>query len=524
MADLEILMQRFVEGTLDANGSEELLQLLKADPAKRHLLALHVVLDEELKQHDFPQREPRRLVSDPVSETSLPAPFVMNETEEKLLAESPDTNILAEHQKVPPKSVPRQPEMALLIPFIAVALIALIVWSAYLSLLPEQEVSKLEIAEIPQMPAVMVDFADVKWVGNAPKLGEPLMPGSLAFESGTIEMLFFNGVRSVIEGPADLLLVNDSQVFCRRGKWSVTVPPSGIGFEIQTPHGTIRDLGTQFFAAVAGEQCDVHVLKGSVELKDTVGKKTVFKADQAVGFRAGIWTPQQAEPEYFVTKTEMRQRSDDDFKRNPPPVVPKKEPILSVDFSQKALPEGPQGVILFSGRREDSAFHFTDRESRIRLQPLGRLSSFTALIDIRVDRLGAINNPILMSEGSNLNGLIWSILPNGSLILGRRTGTSKTYITPIVFTEESLGEWTQLGLSYDGARSRMCVFWNGDLIYTTKLPESGAMNLNALDAGNWKVKGNIGQLNGAIRNIVLFNRVLEYHEMREPTVVPSAPH
>ena len=358
--------------------------------------------------------------------------------------------------------------------------------------------------EKPTTPAVVTDIADVQWKGAAPKLGEPLQPGQLAFESGTVELLFFNGVRSVIEGPADLVLMNEGQVFCRRGNWSVNVPSSGVGFEIQTPGSTIRDLGTQFFAAIDGKNSEVHVLKGAVEVEN--GKKVLLKTNQAIKVRPGeILDRMTTITDFFVPKTEMRRRSA--ATQSSTAATPL--PTLLVDFSQ----ENPEGVTLYSGSLENGTFRFTDGESRIRLQPLGKISAFTVLIDIKIDKLVSALNPILVAEGSKPGGIVWTISPRGSIIFSLRgRGTSGVFQTPVVFTDELLGEWVQLALAVD--EKRASIYVNGDIVCSGRLPSRGPLDLNALDIGNWKQKTNVGNLQGAVQSIKVFDYALELHEIR----------
>jgi len=416
----------------------------------------------------------------------------------------------------PPTIQPRKKEpspwaakLSKLLPYIGFLVLAVAVvhfqWQ-------EQQQTLLEVSEKPTTPAVMTDLADVQWKGTAPKLGEPLQPGQLAFESGTVELLFYNGVRSVIEGPADLILMNQGQVFCRRGNWSVTVPPSGVGFEIQTPGGTIRDLGTQFFASIDGKNCDVHVVKGAVEVEN--GREMVLKTNQAVRVRGSeILDRIPSVADLFVAKTEMRRRSAATL----PPTAATQSPALSVDFSQK----NPEGVTLYSGSRENGAFRFMDAESRIRLQPLGKLSSFTVLIGIRIDRLNSGLNPILTAEGSKPGGLVWHITPQGTMVFGllRRAGReSQMFETPVVFTEDDLNEWGQIALSVDEHRGRMSVFFNGDPIGYGKLLNSAPLDLSKLDIGNWKPntgqKSGFRQLDGAVESITVFDRALDSYELR----------
>ena len=527
MADFEILTLRYIEGTLDAEGAEELLRLLDADPIKRRVLAQHIDLSVLLRARSSHLWSP--MLWSPTPHNASERINVPNADFDVMLPLKPEE--LPVVSSIGSRNL-QWNTPPIMMPVMALAFMVLLIWSMYLSLFPpKQDDFSFGAALKPPTPAVMTDVADVQWTGNAPKLGEPLSPGALAFESGTIELLFYNGVRSIIEGPADLVLLGENQLFCRQGKWSVTVPPSGVGFEIQTPHATIRDLGTQFFAAVDAEKCDVHVLKGSVELKDLTGKKTVFKTDQAGLTRIGAnLVRATTAPEHYVTKTEMRKRSDDHLRRHPPPVRTALEPILSVDFSQNP----PEGVSVYSCSRvsgrssEHGAFLFDNFNSRIRLPSLGKLTSFSVLIDMKVNRLSD-THPILMSSGSERGGLIWNIVPSGAILFGIRqqtTAEKKMFETPVVFTDNMIGQWMQLGLSVDKSRGEMSVYLNGDKISVAKLSNVDSVDLNALDIGNWKLRTNVAHLHGAVESVLIFDSALELSEIRtrEPAIVSPVPH
>ena len=96
---------------------------------------------------------------------------------------------------------------------------------------------------------------------------------------------------------------------------------------------------------------------------------------------------------------------------------------------------------------------------------------------------------------------------------------NRSFNTPIVFTKEQFGKWVQLGLTFDG--KQMSVYLNGDVICTAKLPSGGSVDLSALDVGNWELKNNVGQLDGAVRSIVVFDRVLELYEIRSQLQKPE---
>jgi hypothetical protein len=67
----------------------------------------------------------------------------------------------------------------------------------------------------------MLDLAvDAQWnqSGEAPRLGAPLEPGWLRLNSGLAQIVFYSGVRVVIEGPTELQLISPSEASCRSGR------------------------------------------------------------------------------------------------------------------------------------------------------------------------------------------------------------------------------------------------------------------------------------------------------------------
>jgi hypothetical protein len=73
-------------------------------------------------------------------------------------------------------------------------------------------------------------------------------------KSGIAQIEFYQGARVLIEGPAELQLVSSGEATCTRGKLSANVPPQAKGFRINTPKGTIVDLGTEFGLDVSDAQ------------------------------------------------------------------------------------------------------------------------------------------------------------------------------------------------------------------------------------------------------------------------------
>ena len=163
---------------------------------------------------------------------------------------------------------------------------------------------------------------------------------------------------------------------------------------------------------------------------------------------------------------------------------------------------------------------FDEQNFRNRMNSIGKLSSFTVLVTIKVENLTGVYNPVLMSQGTKRSGLVWNMTRRGSMIFGL-LGIG-TYETPIVFTGDALGEWTQIGLSIDNAKNLAGVYVNGDLIGSGKISNFTPVDFGKLEIGNWKLKDNAWQPNGAIESIMIFDRVLEMTEIRKEAAEPVA--
>lgn len=382
----------------------------------------------------------------------------------------------------------------------------------------------------PSPTATIIDMADVRWAdetGPSLSLGQPLYSNRLHFTRGTIELLFFNGIQCVVEGPADIVLIDEKQVLCRRGNWSVTVPKQGQGFEIQTPRNVIRDLGTAFHAEIDQEDVRVQVLKGLVELEEP-GRETVrLNENQAIlARRDGTREPYLIQLDRFISKHEMRRRSDsflrwDQFfqksARNP------KDPIYRFDLNRPRPPGGIHGGKIVSGRLPDSkAIRFSEAKDRIRLTTSGSAESLSGIVWLRLDKLLFGHNPLLMSKGMERDGLVWQISERGTIILGWRSrknqGIDDRIESPVVFTEDMLGKWIQLAFAIDGPQRTMTLFMNGQPIMCGVASRSPKLSLANLDLGNWQTaqKGESAfkPIDGAVDEFLLFDTPLNPYDVR----------
>ncbi len=116
--------------------------------------------------------------------------------------------------------------------------------------------------------------------------GDALRRETLVLDSGVVELGFRNGATLVAEGPARLDLLNGGQVLLHQGKISAKVPPTAVGFTIDTSAGKIVDRGTRFgVKASPSGLVETHVFEGRVDVTpDSVFKSTMkpLQRDMAV--------------------------------------------------------------------------------------------------------------------------------------------------------------------------------------------------------------------------------------------------
>src|SRR6185295_18158061 len=131
--------------------------------------------------------------------------------------------------------------------------------------------------------AVLTRTVDAAWADGSRTFasGAPLDRGVLRLKSGLAEIEFFSGARVVLEGPGELQLISPLEATCPTGRLSAEVPPPARGFRINTPRGTVIDLGTAFGLDVTPSGPEVHVFKGEVEFHPTAQPMQGLKQGQA---------------------------------------------------------------------------------------------------------------------------------------------------------------------------------------------------------------------------------------------------
>ncbi|MFU8847867.1 MAG: LamG-like jellyroll fold domain-containing protein [Opitutales bacterium] len=121
-------------------------------------------------------------------------------------------------------------------------------------------------------------------------VGAKLTRGTdLQIDSGLVELELLGRGRMIVEGPAKLAFTSSDSVVLHQGRVHLRVTPAGHGYRIDTPQGTVVDLGTEFGMLVdeATGEVETHVLKGEVKAIPRDGGQAIFLRDDEALRQAG---------------------------------------------------------------------------------------------------------------------------------------------------------------------------------------------------------------------------------------------
>ncbi|TLD68885.1 hypothetical protein FEM03_20660 [Phragmitibacter flavus] len=201
-------------------------------------------------------------------------------------------------------------------------------------------------------PASVMRSEGMVWVGTPPSFTEPdLARGQrLQGANGLLELGFRNGARVVLEGPFDVELRDETEIYLRQGRISVRCPSSAYGFKVVTEQAEVVDLGTEFCVSLEEEgKMEVHVLEGAVEAKGFGHAKTTLLAGEAVRLsKAGV---KRMEVDASAFVTDMPSRKD--------------EPIRFIHWSF----DEPQGAVVEDRGR---GFIGGDSDTRLLMKQFGK--------------------------------------------------------------------------------------------------------------------------------------------------------
>ncbi|MFC5458004.1 LamG-like jellyroll fold domain-containing protein [Prosthecobacter fluviatilis] len=503
MPDTDTLVQRYLEGTLTSGEAEELHALLQAHPELGERLLQHFEMDAMLR------------------------------ATKPLVVESMSTR---------PALLPRRRFTFATVTSVAAmaACIALLgAWLIHQTLSPQPENEEETTASV----AVLTRGVNLEWESAAIAPGTPLSPGWLKLKSGIAQIEFYQGARVLIEGPAELQLVSSGEATCTRGKLSAQVPPQAKGFRINTPKGTIVDLGTEFGLDVGAQTAEVHVFKGEVELHRPSATMKSLKEGQAMAI-AGATAVLPANASGFASLNEIDARSAmsqrfqfEKWLASSSKLNADASLRLRFDFQEDEgsrslrnhAANGAQiadgsivGASWTTGRWPGKrALEFRNVSDRVRLNIPGETKALTLAVWVRVNGLDRTFNSLFMSEGWGDRKTHWQIMRDGRVRLGIAGGGGAAHVdhdTPVLFTPERFGRWTHLAVVYDPATKEVRHYVNGELLTRSGLKDTTPLKIGIAELGNWNDRRSSGGvairlLSGAMDEFAFWDRALSDEEI-----------
>lgn len=507
--DPEVLLQHYLEDQLTETESSAFLQLLQSQPelGDRLLQQLHV--DAML-------------------------------TDIKAVAKTPTSAFqLIEGQASPGKSAPRRFSVGNLSSAAALAACITLASTWALRFLSPEEETEATTAAV----AVLARGVNLQWEGESHAPGSPLTPGWLRLKSGLAQIEFYQGARVTLEGPAAFQLISCSEASCTSGKLSAHVPPQAKGFRIQTPKGTIVDLGTDFGLDLNDASSPVHVFKGEVEFHGRDSPMKSLKEGQALAL-SDLSRSMVADQSAFASLHEVDERTAESQRLafegwlsrsalwNSDPSL-----LLRFDFQDKRNSRSlqnhalnashiPAGSIVgcdwtdgrWPGKR---ALEFSNVSDRVRLNVPGQYAALTLSTWVRISGLDRSYNSLFMTEGYAEAAAHWQITRDGILRLGLAGKDGRPphdYDTSAIFTQERFGQWLHLATVIDPSTQEVRHYLNGDLIAKLARKDTFPVRLTVAELGNWNDGGRhdrvaIRHFSGVMDEFLLFNRALSEAEI-----------
>lgn len=499
MLDADTLIQHYLEGSLTDAEAEELHARLKAQPDLGERLLQHFEMDAMLRA----------------------------------------TKPLAANNIIRPALLPKRRFTFATVTY-AAAIAACITLLGTWTVLPWLETDD---EKTTASVAVLTRGVNMVWQSAAITPGTPLSPGWLKLQSGIAQIEFYQGARVTIEGPAELQLISSGEATCTRGKLSAAVPPQAIGFRINTPKGTIVDLGTEFGLDVSAANAEVHVFKGEVELHRRSEAMKSLVEGQAMAFAAqSPLLPADASSFAALNDLDARsvvsQRSQfQQWQAASPKRNADSGLRLRFDFQDDEMARSLRNHAANSGDIEDGsivgaswttgrwpgkgALEFRNVSDRVRLSVPGETKALTMAMWVRVNGLDRAFNSLFMSEGWNERRVHWQITREGKIRLGVAGSGKKRhadYDTPVFFTPERFGRWMHLAVVFDPVANEVRHFANGELLASLPLKDASPLKLGIAELGNWsdhRHEGGIAirHLSGAMDEFALWDRALRDAEI-----------
>ncbi|QGJ68551.1 Iron dicitrate transport regulator FecR [Planctomycetales bacterium 10988] len=423
---------------------------------------------------------------------------------------------------------------------------------------PQQASQAGSLEATSQGVALITRLVEVEWAdGQHPhEVGDALLPGILALDSGLVQIEFFCGATVILDGPAELELQTFELARLASGRLRAQVPPAARGFTIDVEEMKIVDLGTEFGLAVSQEGTDVQVFEGEVELHPASASKKILNAGEAMVRNAqGELSPSTASSDTFIDIATLEQRDQQQqearfqswqrwsqaFRRDPRLIAyyafdEARQWERKLTSSVEPLDHNLDGAIVGAdhtpGRWEaKGALEFKQPGDRVRVQIPGEYASLTFLCWAKIDSLDRWYNSLFLTDSYEQGEPHWQILDTGQLFFSVRAsekadkGPAHRPILSPPFWDRSLsGKWIHLATTYDVKSQYVTHYLNGEQLHRERLPDPQLVPITRFGAatlGNWSSPMRpdahfaIRNLNGSIDEFAILSEAIAADEIQE---------
>ncbi|MGD9631846.1 MAG: FecR domain-containing protein [Pirellulales bacterium] len=161
---------------------------------------------------------------------------------------------------------------------------------------------------------------------------------NLTLERGQVELTYSTGAKLLLTGPSEFLVLPAGGKL-RRGELVARVPQAGHGFTIETPHGKVIDLGTEFGVVVDDfGVSQVSVFEGKVETLPSGPAGLAQDKIELTSGRAIQWTADSVTP--ISVQGRRYGRPEESWPAGDEATTATSQPLLDVDFRGRELQAG----------------------------------------------------------------------------------------------------------------------------------------------------------------------------------------
>jgi hypothetical protein len=266
---LACILEGWLEGGLDENEQQNLLNDLEKDSELRREFAAQVAMLGALKTTTEP--EPRWLALFDLLQSTGTQKNTQGDLEEQTMARISKLTDVPWYRRFP------------IIQSVAALLLLCLAWISFQNLNPTkaEKTGSEEIVVSPQPIAIVLGLDEKD---SSLATGDYLQPGPLAQTEGWLSIQTMNGVNITMGAPFDVKLISPEEIKVDNGHVRVRVPPGAEGFRMTSRNFEIIDLGTEFAAEVRPDgtgRCRVFEGAADVSLIDSFGQPNRTRRLQA---------------------------------------------------------------------------------------------------------------------------------------------------------------------------------------------------------------------------------------------------